>query len=134
MNSIALDTNILIYLHDINGSRKRAIVSDLMMDLPMVSSQVISEYLNVCHKRLKISKESSLESLMGWLPYCNLYTTEPNTFSEALRLIKQYQFQMFDAVIVASALMSNCDILYSEDMQHNLLVNNQLRVINPFVG
>ena len=27
----------------------------------------------------------------------------------------------------------NCDILYSEDFQHNQLIENRLRIINPFM-
>ena len=47
-------------------------------------------------------------------------------------LVKRYDFQMFDALIVASALEANCTVLYSEDMHHDLLVEKQLRILNPF--
>ena len=133
MSRFALDTNVLIYLHDSNESNKRQAASKLITETPVISSQVISEYLNVCTKRLKINKQDALHSLMSWLPYCTLESVVPNTFSEALRLIAKYQFQMFDAIIVASALIGNCKLLYSEDMQHNLLVDKKLRIINPFI-
>lgn len=133
MSKISLDTNILIYLHDIENSSKRQIASELIAaGTSVISSQVVSEYLNVCNKRLKMSKESSLESLMSWLLFCELYPIRANVFSNALRLIKKYKFQMFDAIVVACALDADCTILYSEDMQHNLFVENQLRIINPF--
>lgn len=80
-----------------------------------------------------MSKENTLESLMGWLPFCNLYSINVNVFSNALRLVKKYKFQMFDAVVVACSLDAECNILYSEDMQHNLFVDKQLRIINPFI-
>jgi predicted nucleic acid-binding protein len=35
--------------------------------------------------------------------------------------------------IVASALEADCDILYSEDFHHHLLVNDRLKIINPFL-
>jgi predicted nucleic acid-binding protein len=54
------------------------------------------------------------------------------TLEKALFLINRYDFQLFDSLIVASSLQAGCTILYSEDMQHNLLVENQLRIINPF--
>ncbi len=47
-------------------------------------------------------------------------------------LIERYDFQFFDAIIVAGALQSNCTVLYSEDMHHELLVEKQLRILNPF--
>jgi predicted nucleic acid-binding protein len=35
-------------------------------------------------------------------------------------------------MIVASALENNCTTLYSEDMQHQQIIENQLLIINPF--
>ena len=35
-------------------------------------------------------------------------------------------------MIVAAALLDGCDVLVSEDMQHGLLVREQLRITNPF--
>lgn len=46
---------------------------------------------------------------------------------------KEYDFQFFDAIIVAGALAANCTIIYSEDMHHNLLVEERLRILNPFI-
>ena len=34
---------------------------------------------------------------------------------------------------IDSNLESECPILYSEDLQHNQLIENRLRVINPFL-
>jgi len=33
---------------------------------------------------------------------------------------------------LSAALFSNCQIIYSEDMQHDLLIENKLKIINPF--
>ena len=55
------------------------------------------------------------------------------TIEKAKELIIKYDFQQFDSLIVASALQANCTILYSEDLHHNLLVENRLQIINPFV-
>lgn len=134
MNKVAVDTNVLIYLHEIDEkSKKRRIANELIIGSPFISSQVVSEYLNVCNKKLKMTKQDTLDSLMGWLPFCNLAIFELAIFSSAIRLIGKYQFQMFDAIIIASALEAGCSILYSEDMQHNLLIEKQLRIINPFL-
>jgi predicted nucleic acid-binding protein len=113
MSKTALDTNVLIYLHEIDpGSEKRHIANELIADSPLISSQVVSEYLNVCNKRLKMTKQDSLDALMGWLPFCNLAVFEIAIFSAAILLVEKYQFQMFDSIIVASALASGCSILY----------------------
>jgi predicted nucleic acid-binding protein len=134
MSKIAVDTNILIYLHEIDPeSGKRRIANELIADGPLISSQVVSEYLNVCRRRLKMTKEDSLDSLTGWLPFCRLAVFELTIFTSFIRLVEKYQFQIFDAIVVAYALEAGCSILYSEDMHHNLLVEKQLRIINPFL-
>ncbi len=130
----ALDTNILIYLHDTEtASAKRKIAYELITDNPVISAQVVSEYLNVCSKKLKLTKQNAINALMGWLPSCTLAPFDASTFNKASELINKYQFQLFDAVIVASALESRCSLLFSEDMQHDLLVDNTLRIVNPFI-
>jgi len=38
----------------------------------------------------------------------------------------------YDSMIVSAALLSGCDVLYSEDMQDGLFIENKLRICNPF--
>jgi predicted nucleic acid-binding protein len=132
--AFALDTNILVYLHDIDtGSPKRRIAYGLIADNPYISAQVTSEYLNVCLKKLKMPKHDALDSLMNWLPFCNLTAFNNDIYIKAQSLIKKYQFQLFDSIIIASAIESGCSVLFSEDMQHNLVVEKTLRIVNPFI-
>ena len=51
---------------------------------------------------------------------------------KASTLRKQYAFSFWDSTIVSSALHAGVSVLYSEDMQHGLVVENQVRIINPF--
>jgi len=48
---------------------------------------------------------------------------------KALRLKHKYNFQYYDALIVATALENGCTILYSEDMQHNQTIENTLTIV-----
>ena len=45
---------------------------------------------------------------------------------------ERYGFSVYDAMIVAAALLSGCDRLYTEDVQDGLLVEGRLRIVNPF--
>ena len=129
---IALDTNILVYLHEPSDTIKRERAIELMAEVPMISSQVVSEYINVLRRLLKVSKADLLREVASWLKVCEIVPVELSTLYVAQELIERYDFQTFDAIIVASALESNCTVLYSEDMQHNLLVEKKLRILNPF--
>ena len=131
-NIIALDTNVLIYLHD-SSSTKRAIANDLLATNPRISSQVISEYLNTTRRLLNLSKEELLIQTSALFSGCTIIPVLPHTLLFASELVKQYKFQLFDAVIVASAIEGHCDILYSEDMHHSLVVDKSLTIINPFI-
>ena len=134
-NKISLDTNIIIYSHFLDNKEKRAISRKLLSEQPFVSTQVISEYLNVMKRLLKstVTKEGLMDLCSEWMLECIVHSIHLSTLQSAKRLIKRYNFQIFDSIIVASALETECKIFYSEDMQHNLLVEKQLRIINPFI-
>ena len=131
--NVVLDTNVLIYLHDNSSPNKRAIAKDLLAENPFIPSQVISEYLNVTRRLLQLSKEELLIQASNLLAGCTIIPVLPSTLLFAAALVKRYNFQLFDAVIVAASKESNCAILYSEDMQHGLVVEKSLTIINPFL-
>ncbi len=131
--NVVLDTNVLIYLHDNSSPNKRATAKDLLAENPFIPSQVISEYLNVTRRLLQLSKEELLIQASNLLAGCTIIPVLPSTLLFAAALVKRYNFQLFDAVIVAASKESNCAILYSEDMQHGLVVEKSLTIINPFL-
>jgi len=57
-----------------------------------------------------------------------------NTIREAIRLSQQHLLSHWDALIVAAALLANCTVLYSEDMQHGYMFDGVLQVVNPFLN
>jgi len=132
-NKFAVDTNVLIYLHDNSNKNKREIAIDTLADKPLIASQVVSEYLNVTRRILSLSKDELLEQTAKLFSECIIIPISPGTLHYASKLIKQYKFQLFDAVIIAAAIEAQCDMLYSEDMHHKLLVDNKLTIINPFI-
>jgi predicted nucleic acid-binding protein len=64
---------------------------------------------------------------------CQIQAVDIITLQTAERLIQRYDFQIFDAIIVASALENGCQTLYSEDMQHKMVIDRKLSIINPFL-
>lgn len=131
-NAIGLDTNVLIYLHDGSSPDKRAIAKNLLANNPHIPSQVISEYLNVSRRLLGLSKDELLINSSGLFSGCIITPTLPHTLLFAASLVKKHQFQLFDAIIVATAIEAHCNILYSEDMHHKLVVNKSLTHYQSF--
>jgi len=57
-----------------------------------------------------------------------------DTVEKAAKVAIRYQLSHWDALIVASALLADCDALYSEDLQHGQILDDKLKVINPFLS
>ena len=132
MNKIALDSNIIIYNHSLDCENKRHIAGDFFKENPVVSSQVISEYLNVMRRNFKMQKQELMYLCSLWLEKCFVQPVILSTIKLAQNIIDKYDFQVFDGIIVAAALEANCDVLYSEDMQDGQIIENTLKIVNPF--
>jgi predicted nucleic acid-binding protein len=133
MTKIALDTNILIYNHHSADENIRDITGKLLFLHPVISAQVVSEYLNVMKRLLSLPKSSLMALCAQWMMQCDIHPVEVSTIRLAERLISRYDFQIFDSIIIASALEANCSVLYSEDMHHQLKVEGRLYIVNPFL-
>jgi len=133
MSNFTLDTNVLIYLFDSFEDRKRDISESLLIDKPFISAQVISEFLNVTKRLQKLPKREILEKCNKVISQCEIIPMSQEIMDKALILINRYDFQLFDSIIIASALEANCNILCSEDLQHNQLIENRPTIINPFL-
>ena len=55
------------------------------------------------------------------------------TYDNAFILRQQQNISFWDSLIVASALENDCSFIYTEDLQHNQIIENKLKVINPFM-
>jgi predicted nucleic acid-binding protein len=133
MTKIALDTNILIYSHDKTDLFKRDIARNLIVQSPVVSTQVISEYINVLKRITLLPKKDLLNLCVQTLENCDIQSIRISTLEMAKQIIQRYDLQIFDSIIVAAAIEANCKILYSEDMKHNLEIDGYLRIMNPFL-
>ena len=63
-----------------------------------------------------------------------VHTNQPQTIFKACNVAERYQFSFYDSLIIAAALESNCNILYSEDLQYNQIIDGVLTIINPFIN
>jgi predicted nucleic acid-binding protein len=55
-----------------------------------------------------------------------------HTIDKALTLKDIYGYSYYDCLIIASALENDCEVLFSEDMTNEQIVENRLKIINPF--
>ena len=50
-----------------------------------------------------------------------------------LQRAERYGLSVFHGLVVAAALEAGCATLWSEDMHHGLLIDERLKILNPFV-
>ena len=127
-----IDTNIIIYALGQN-SPKAHIAAPLFVDSPVISTQVLSETANVASKRLAQSASEIRKLISSLETICRVEIITLVTIHTALEIRERYNFSWYDSLIVASALEAECDILYSEDMQNGQVINDSLRIVNPFL-
>ena len=127
-----LDTNILIYAYSNSEPQKADIANTLLFEnVSLISLQVINEFSNICLKKLKINQQAVISAIHEISATMRVVSFSLATQLRALQLCDAHCFSYYDALIVSTALENNCTMLYSEDMQNNQLIENQL-LINPF--
>ncbi len=114
-----VDSNIILYLFD-KESFKKEQAEKIIADSPYINSQVLVEVGNVCKRKFGYLKHDVLGIWKNLMLDCSFVSIDGNTMNHAVELIIRYDFQLFDSIIVASALESNCSILFSEDMQEGM--------------
>lgn len=133
MNASFVDTNVVIYsLSDNNDKRRQAL--KIIASRPVISAQVLNEAANTLQRKLKFTPQAIHTILTRLIAECDVVPIHAETSLLAVSIMERYRFSFYDSLIIAAALEANCTTLYSEDMQHSQLIENKLRIVNPFLG
>jgi predicted nucleic acid-binding protein len=127
-----IDTNVLIYLASGDpekADRAEAIVRE---GDAIISVQVLNEIATVARRKMGLPWPELHAFLSGIRELLPVQPLTVETHRAGLALAERHGFSIYDAMIVASALEAECDILWSEDMQGCLVVRERLRIKNPF--
>jgi len=131
-DSIFLDSNIFLYAFSNKDVEKQKIASLLVIKPAIISTQVINEVSNNLLKKLGFSNVNIGNFAKDCYQQYMVVDFTKNIFIEASELREKYNFSYYDSMIVSSALLSHATILYSEDMHHSQIIEEQLTIINPF--
>ena len=134
MTDFFLDSNICVYLFDKKEPDKQQKAVNLLRKLsPCISSQVLIESFLACRKKLKLPEEVCISNVLYLKGVCLLKNITGITVELAIEIKKKYKYSLLDSIIIATALLNNCSILYSEDMQHKQVIDKKLTIVNPFL-
>jgi predicted nucleic acid-binding protein len=126
------DTNVLIYLAS-SDSMRAGRAETILSGGGTISVQVLNELANFARRKMRLSWQETRAflSMIRGLLLVSPITTEIH--ENGLAVAERYKLSIYDAMIVASALHADCDVLWSEGMQEGLTIAKRLRVVNPFV-
>ena len=127
-----VDTNVLAYAYDADsgdkGERAREVLAHI--DGAVVSTQVVLELFAVLTRKLGLTRdaaEEATESLME----LEVVATDARLVREGLRISRDHDISHWDAMIIAAAAASGCEVLLTEDLNDGQVIEG-VRVVNPF--
>jgi predicted nucleic acid-binding protein len=131
---IFIDTNILIYAHDLDAGAKHVKALQLIRDLwhrrevPSLSIQVLQEmHVNLIRKG--VSVDESVDTVRRYLAWRVVNNTK-TLLRRAFDVQQHWQLSFWDAAIVAAAQQARASALWSEDLNAGQDYGG-LVVVNP---
>lgn len=132
-----IDTNILIYAHDLSAGEKNARARALIESLwesrvGCLSVQVLQEfYVNVTQKVPRPLLPDTAAQIISDLSVWQIYRPGAQDVLDAIGMQQTYQLSFWDSMIVVSATQLGCGTLWSEELNPGQTYD-QVTVANPF--
>lgn len=128
-----IDSNVLLYL--LSADTAKADRAEAIVQAGgRISVQVLNEIANVARRKLAMPWPEVNEVARLIQSLCPVEPLTVETHDKGRQIAERYGFSVYDAMIVAAALLSDCEILYSEDMQDGMLIEEGLHIRNPFAA
>lgn len=130
-----VDTNIWVYAHLEKPDDDKWIKANEFVETAdnlVISTQVMSEYYAVMLRNRADDAliQSNLETMSQ---FCEVSPISLTSIRSAHRIRLRYHYSYWDSLIIASALETGCNLLYSEDMQTGQIIEDCLRIENPLL-
>jgi predicted nucleic acid-binding protein len=133
-----VDTNILVYAHDISAGEKHTLARDLLQNLwqtgnGCLSVQILHEfYVTITRKVTQPLSLDDASEIIRDLSFWQIFTPGAEDVLGAIDIQKHYQISFWDAMIVQSAIDLGCSLIWSEDLSDGQTFEGVL-VRNPFL-
>ena len=138
MTAVFVDTNVLLYGEDGANPKKQGQALAWLRELwqhrcGRVSTQVLSDFYVNATRKLKPAMpggdaRAEVRRYQRWHPW----QIDQATVEAAWAAESRFKLSYWDALIVAAAQQQGCDLLLSEDLQHEQRFDS-VQVINPFL-
>ncbi len=110
------DTNIAVYALDTDAAKREKALA-ILSARPVISTQVVNEYLNVLLTKRKLARTDVNQLARALMATCDVAAVTADVTELAMNIGGRYPISHWDSLIVAAALATGCDTLYCEDIQ-----------------
>lgn len=117
--STFLDTNVVVYAFDGAEPEKQAKAIAILEqeNRLVVSTQVLLEAYWVLTRRLTVPlAENDAEAVIDTLSKFPVVNTDPDLVQRAIRVSREGEIAIWDAMIIEAARSAGCDCVLSEDL------------------
>lgn len=140
MGPILIDTNVLIYLFDVQNKEKQSQAQAVLKLLELnqtgrLSVQNLAEFFHASTNRLKprLTPEEALTQIEWFQKLWPVYNLTPLVVLEAARGVRNHQMAYYDAQLWATARLYHIPLILSEDFRTGVTVEG-VTAINPFAA
>jgi predicted nucleic acid-binding protein len=129
---VFIDTNILIYAYSSTELDKKQLADKLLKTDVKISTQIVNEFIWVMTKKYNINAVKIKRIVKGLFFVYEVVLINQKIIEQALTIADRYNYSYWDSLVLSSALEADCSIIYSEDMQHGQVIEEKLKISNPF--
>jgi predicted nucleic acid-binding protein len=134
-----VDTNVLVYAHDLTAGDKHDRARELLEGLwdsrdGCLSIQVLQEFFVTTTRKIPKPLKAPLAArIIADLARWHVHAPDTRDVLAAIDIHQQTGASFWDAMILRSAKELGCQLLHSEDLDHGQIYAG-VRVSNPFSG
>jgi predicted nucleic acid-binding protein len=125
-----IDSNIVLYLLSADIA-KANLAQHLLEAGGIISVQVLNEVTAVCQRKLKMPWQEIDAVLQALTAACDVVPLTLASQQKAVDICKRYQLSIYDANIIATALIARASTVLTEDLQDGQLIES-IVIRNPF--
>jgi predicted nucleic acid-binding protein len=137
-DKIFVDTNILVYAHDLSAGDRHAKVSSVIEGLweaetGVLSTQVLQEFYVTVTRKIKnpLKPAEAREIIRNYLAW-PMQINDLETTIRASEIEEKNNLSFWDALIVAAALRLQAKKIITEDLNHGQIIEGIL-IENPLL-
>ena len=136
-DKVFVDTNILVYAHDLDAGNKHDQAAEIVSQLwesrnGVLSTQVLQElYVTLTRKVSSTLSKLEARKLVQKYSHWHLVLNDPSIIIQASEIEESNNISFWDALIVSAAYSQNVPTILTEDLNHGQIIEG-IFIKNPF--